>query len=560
MRVDGATGEWRDPARVHVDAAGDGRAGGMDFLRIGASVGPQGLVLMVEAQQPFDFFSSNLMLYLDTDGDISTGQQVFGIGADIFWNSAKDEGQFLPGGAILPRREFFDEVLPVGLSDRFEILIPLSLLPNVQPGGRIGVLFRSGGIGDMAPDPQQTFHIDVPPGLQGAAALSTLDRVAPTDIRIASWNTLLWQGPNDSAAKEASLGRILQATRPDIIHFQEVRAISTTWMQSFVEKWLPLEEGRWYLAKYDGVITASRFEILKTWGRDRNLITWKRTRDELGFDLVTVNAHTPCCDDQAGRKFQTDNFMRLLRLLIRGEETTAPAGAFAIMVLGDLNANAPQPELTTVRNGWFSNAALRPLNFWPDARHDRPLVSVSPRHTHSRRLFTWRSPTTAGTQRLDYIFYEESRLTNRRSYAVDSTTMPAAFLEQHALSLLDTEASDHFLLIADFAPRSIDFGWWAVDHVEAGWFHSRWLGWLFRQGGAFHFSPLHANVHALPAGDGFWIWDAALGWWYSRGELYPFAYIAEPGSWSYFGTAADGARIIFNYSEARWELNGTRVR
>lgn len=552
---------WHDPA-------GDIGRGVVDFRTLGASVGADGLSIYLEAAASFRLATSTVRIELDTDGNPATGTPRGGLGVDlsIDFSPAQTDLRFYPATATLfpslvslPIHEVVTEILPTGLnavsthpsSNRHEILLPLSALPGVTPGGRIGILLRDGLLGDYAPDLGQTWHADVPAGLLVEDAIPSLDRIDPDDIRIASFNVLV-NGPADPD-KEPGFSRLLRATQPDIINFQEMAAFTEIQARDLVAQWLPLPEGeQWYARKNSDCITVSRFPIRRAWAIDGNLIAWISTSGVWGFDTVIVNAHTPAHEEnQGGRLIESDKFMLEVRQLLAGTHPLGYADPCTVLVIGDLNANAPKFELTTARAGRFFDNSRRPLNFWPDA-YARPLVDAAPRHTHTRKMSTWRSLDSGNTQRLDYIYYQESRLTRKRAYAVETADMPAAFRTAHGLQPDDARVSDHLLLIADFQPRAIAFAWLAADHLVDGWFHSRWFGPVYRYGGGFHHHPVHGELFPMAGEHGVWCWDPQLGWWYTHAAIHPFAWRAADADWIYFHPGADGARMYYTFDSGTW--------
>jgi hypothetical protein len=566
-KVDGDFSDWARARHMHHDPAKDGRTGnGMDFLTIAGRVSADGLSLYMRPAGAHVIGNSNLRIYLDTDDNPETGTPLLGLGADVMLDFSPQQVDFrffpmqavlYPSENILPAGECLAELLPTGLneldshpaSDQYEMLVPLSVLPGLQPGGRIGVLFRD-SIEDFAPDVGEQFHIDVPADIRPRDAFTGLARDDPSDIRIASYNVLR-NGPEEAAKAEA-FGRQLEATRPDIINYQELYTASATWARQFTSQWVPLQEGQWHAAKNNDCITVSRFPILRSWSVDGNLVVLIDTTGVWGFDSVIVNAHTPAhVQNQLPRISETTNLMMLLRRLRDGSEPFGPAGEFTVFFIGDLNANSPKIELSAARTGKFADPAFSAMDFYPDD-YRLPLVDAAPRHTHRQRLFTWRGLESGNTQRLDYIYYQESRLTLRNAYTVNTETMPADFLLANNLTASDSRASDHLLMIADFSPRQVDFAWAAEDAPSPGPFLSEWFGparqlspqWFHGDGFGF--------FHARPGPHGVWLHDDGLGWLFTHAALYPFAFREQGRSWIYLLPGDTGTPAYFDYATGTW--------
>ena len=307
VKVDGVFSDWIHAKDLLHDPVGDAPSGTIDFVTLGGCVSADGLSIYMRLAEPQVLSSSNLKIYLDVDGNAETGTAFGGLGADLMldFSVGQDdqrffpaEGVYFPEGDSLPAAEVIADFFPNGLnsvvthpaSTEFEILIPLEALRGLKPGGHLGILWRN-RVSDFAPDLGATFHIDVPFHLRAPEVVDSLDKEDPGDIRIAAWNVLV-DGPMNPQ-KEDAYGRILAATRPDIINFQELYDASTSWARNFVGKWIPLPQGQWYVGKQNDCITVSRFPILDSWAVNGNLVVHVLTETLWGFDAVIVNAHTP---------------------------------------------------------------------------------------------------------------------------------------------------------------------------------------------------------------------------------------------------------------------------
>jgi hypothetical protein len=168
-------------------------------------------------------------------------------------------------------------------------------------------------------------------------------------------------------------------------------------------------------------------------------------------------------------------------------------------------------------------------------------------------LYTWRSLSSGNTQRLDYIYYQQSRLTNVGAYVLETESMPADFLESNGLESLDSRESDHLLMIADFRKRQVDYAWEAQDIDLPGWFHSRWMGWVNQFGENDYYSPLHGYLYGKPGPSGVWLWDPQLDWWFTQADLYPYAFLQGSGTWIYFYPGATSPRWYFDFASGEWK-------
>jgi hypothetical protein len=572
IRIDGDFADWQRHAEWTLpDPADDGQVGSIDLLAVGAMIDSQGLALYLRASEPFVIAQSAIQIRLDTDGDPATGSMFQGLGVDVtldFAPSQVDTRFFpaqaiYPDGLVLPAAEFLNDLLPNGLNDvtahspsrEYEMLVPLAALPNLQPGGRIGILVRDAVSfrGDMVPDLGARFHIDVPPHVVPPADVASLDRAHPTDVRVAVWNTFV-DGVQDPA-KEPAFGRILQTLQPDIVNFQELWNTQAPWIKQFMDKWLPLPPPGWHVHWFGDCATASRFPIRGAWNVEpRSIVVWLDTAAALGVDTVIVNAHTTAYDqNQALRLAETDALLAQVRALRRGEVPDGPPDPhFALLFVGDLNANAPKPELSAARTGRFALPHNQHLNFWPDP-FGQPLADAAPRQTHRRRIATFRALTSGNFQRLDYLYFTDSLLSKQRAFVFDSAILPFAWLEPLGVLALDSRVSDHLLLVADFAQRPLHAAWHAGTHALDSAFVSRWFGPVdLLPGSGFIRSPRHGILWSVPSFNGLWMWDPGMGWWFTYPASYPWVFAPAYDRWLAFASDPDGTRLIFDPLNNRW--------
>lgn len=585
IRVDGSFTDWRASAGlpVEVDAEGDTAGEGLDFVEIRAHLAPRGLALYLRTAGPFRLATSRLRVALDTDHNAATGRPLFGLGVDLEldFSPTTDDLRFYPAqgvlgdGTIVPIGEVVTDILPNGVNNvsthpesaEVEWLIPLSALPGLRPGETMAVRFYDPAGGDACPDlDRPALSVGVPGQMGPDPLFQDLAARGPEDIRVASFN-VYFEGPwrNNSRVLPPGEGekfqRLLAATRPDIILFQELWGTGPETVRQFLEETLPpVREGdQWHVVKNNygsqDCVTASRYPVLHMWAHpDRFTVALLDTREPWGFTSLVVNAHTKAHVENQGQRIrETDAFLQLVRGILNGEDPHSPGGEVALFIVGDLNANAPKPELTAARTGQFNRAGLRHLNFSPD-RFGLPLADAAPRHMGDRALLTWKSITLDYGQRLDYIFYPESRVTRKRAFALDTTTLPLDYRQANGVTLADSNASDHLLLIADFQKRRISHAWEAVDPgTDLDWFDSRWLGPTWIQGDGVYHNGRHGLLNVEEGAGGLLFYDSVMGWWFSNSTLYPFAYHFTDGDWLYFSAVPEANVLwVYRYKTGDW--------
>ena len=90
------------------------------------------------------------------------------------------------------------------------------------------------------------------------------------------------------------------------------------------------------------------------------------------------------------------------------------------------------------------------------------------------------------------------------------------------------------------------------------WYKSTWMGNFYTKQNEWLFHDKLGWLYLKPnANGGFWCWDAHYkGWWWSRSDVFPYAYLAtdtEEAGWLYFDFDADNFRT-FEFSPEEWSI------
>lgn len=535
-RVDGSSEDWiiGDSIRF-VDPEGGGQRPGPDLRSMTLRYDDYNLYLLIEYNYPYPLSMPELTAYFDSDNNSATGFSYLGSGVDLTWQLPDDTGERsgssfkldLPRGGLLIRGAFEPKT---GI---LELAFPASMFPAARWGGVIPVAVFDRTSLDRLPDfgqPAATLRFENP--VRDSAPAASLDRLSPSDLRILSWNVLR-DAPMNSALEER-FGKVLAATQPDIICFQEMYEASTPWAIELVRRWLPLEpdEGFWRARKQADCITVSRFPILSSQTVDNNLITEIDTRSLLGRVSWVLNAHTPCCENQEGRLQESDHFMARLRSRMESARASYEQ-PFAIFLVGDMNTGGSEREMLTMTEGLIHNTTLYGSSFHPDW-DGSGLTDLAPLHTHDRRIDTWRSLNNqANTSRLDYIFFSDSLVFPTRSYILNTRLVPENFLQHYGLSEADTDGADHLPVIADFRPVEAPQPWGTEPISGSTWLPNTWMGPVRMLDFPFVYTIRHGWLYQAPEGTehGAWFFHFAKNWIWSGPEFYPWVYQADLGNW-----------------------------
>ncbi len=467
--LDGFFTDWTG-AVEHLDPAADSGTSGIDFRALDLANDGEYLFVRFELTVPVGLQeANNLELYLDTDMNAGTGLAVGGIGAELLWQFGARTGRFYRLGSSV--QIFQDDIrlreLPSVTSPEFEIAIGRNVRPDgvnlLFTGNSMRVLVHDVGTnGDYAPNigTTLTYSFDATP--VSPPAPTSFARVTPTDVRIVTWNARDLEAPGGfNPGVTPSADRVFSALDPDIVCFQEIYNATPAQTAALLESFLPSGAGEaWYAAEVNDCIVVSRFPIVSQWAIDLNLAVLLDADAALGHDILLVDAHLPCCTNNAGRQAEADNIMRFFRdAMTAGGTVTVPSGTL-FMLAGDMNLVGFAQQLVTLLTGDIADNATYGPDFAPDW-DGTAFGEVVSSQTERRFAYTWRSDTSAfAPGRLDFIIYTDSGMHLERHFSLYTPEMSAAQLSLYGLQANDvTTVSDHLPHVADFRQsRTSDVG------------------------------------------------------------------------------------------------------
>lgn len=457
--IDGDFADWQGRSPVYRDASGDQRRGDIDFGRLWLAHDDRFLYLRIEvSRQPVSLLSSNrIAIYLDTDSDASTGEAINGIGAELIWHFGDKRGTFHTRNRVTELRhpDIGLVAAPSVTAAAFEIALDRRARPDGNTPLLAGESIRlqlvdHGAGGDWLPDAGRTVRYSLSGTAPAYRAGNSLRRSAASDLRILSWNV---QRDNlFQPALRDHYRRILQALQPDIIAFQEIYGSNAGRVRELVAELLPGNERPWHAAKVNpDIVLASRYRIHGQYDIEGNGAFLLDLRPQADRDLLVINAHTPCCDNDRDRQLEIDAIMAFLREARTrgGPIDLAPQTPF--ILIGDFNLVGDARQLQTLLNGEIVNTSRHGRAFDPDW-DGTSLTDLLPRHTTWPFAFTWYSPESVFSPgRLDFIIYADSVLEPVNQFVLFTPAMPADSLHAYGLHAGDTSrASDHLPLGGDF--------------------------------------------------------------------------------------------------------------
>ncbi len=451
---DGDFADWSAVEPVHVDPSTDGAV--IDFRRFWLADDARFLFIRFETGANIDLSEPNpIRLYLDTDADSSTGLAVGGIGAELEWRFGQRTGVFHAASPHpVSHASIRFRAAPTLTVRDYELAIGRDTMPNgVDPlfrGPAVRILLTDGSSGDRLPDAGQTLTYTLDQGSPVPPVEPIpLERISSGHLRIATYN--VQRDALFDPARQPGFRRQITAVAPDILLFQEIYDHSPEDTAQLITQWLPHEPGRpWHAAGNHDCIVVSRLPVLQRWPLDDNLAVLLDAAEPWQTQLLVINAHPPCCANDAGRQAEIDRIMALVRdARTPGGELDLPPRT-PIVVGGDMNLVGLAQQLDTLRTGDIVDEKTHGPDFAPDW-DSSPLTSITPRQAEKRMSYTWRSDGQSyWPGQLDYLLYSDSVLRAARSFVLFTPEMSAANRQKWGLEQGDSLASDHLLFCADF--------------------------------------------------------------------------------------------------------------
>jgi len=444
IRADGRFDDWEGIAPAYTDQTGDGN--GIDIGRVWLDNDDKRFFLRFELGDEMSIQSGNsLVLYMDTDDDISTGLPINGIGVDLYWSFGDRSGNLYSGGSNMPVQAYDLGLvtMPTVTSSEFEVEFVAppgeSIRSTLFPGKKIRWILKDNGSssGDIAPDPGVGQVYVLKEGNAPPFKPIPLEREDPESIRIATYNAL-W----DNLFKEkAALSRVLKVIRPDVITFQEVAVTSEGQVRRILTDILG---GEWWTARKKDVITASRYPIKKHGSIDGNLGTLFDLPSKIfPRGLLVINVHLPFGGNDKGRWKEANNIIEFIDGAKEKSGNSIISPGTPVVIIGDFNLVGESRQLDLLLNGSGDG---------PDW-DGTPLADLLPYHNGASESYTWQSSHRRGfgPGRLDLVIYTDSLISPIKSYILCTETMNDSELSRYGLKRSDSPTiSDHYPIVVDF--------------------------------------------------------------------------------------------------------------
>lgn len=398
---------------------------------------------------------NSIQLAIDIDNNANTGFPVSGIGSEISFEFGARSGFFNPPNGGFVNIRHFDiglVPLPTVTSNRFEFLIKRDFTisgTDYRITGDIAVRLDDDRFnGDKIPNENGGFvyNIDDEKELELEQISFALDE--RTDFRIMSLNAL-----RDNIFESFSsqpLSRILSASKPDIIAFQEIYDHTSAETVSLIDNIYTLPSGENWHHSSEGadIHLLSRYPIKHTDFIAGNGAFVVEIENK---DVLIINVHLPCCENDQDRQNEIDRILKYIREVQNGLSSYDLPADSPIIILGDFNLVGLRQQIESLLTGDIVNNGQYGSDISPDW-DGSDLEDALPNVTGIPASYTWFDNGSFFPGRLDYILYSGSVLRLDKSISLNTRTASNSFLQESQLSAADTEiVSDHLPLFADFS-------------------------------------------------------------------------------------------------------------
>ncbi len=401
---------------------------------------------------------NNVTVYIDFDNNPTTGRTFETIGAELEFNFGEKRGTiyFQDGISTITHFDIGLTYSPTTTSSIFEIAINRGPFePGLSPLDTIRVLWSGGnGVADSMPNDGSGISY-VMQNIISEIAENNLAKTDNSDLRVLCYN--VHRDDIFDSSEQPSFERQLKAINPDIIGFQEIYQHSSQDVASLMDSWLPIVNGSWYHAKANpDIIVVSRFPILISVNVGSNGAFLIDLTEQYQRELLIVNAHPPCCDNDTQRQDEIDEFMKFVRDSKNQIGDIPLNPETPIVVMGDMNLVGYSEQQRTLLEGDIKNNEKYGEDFSPDWDNSA-FEDSKPGTTGRPNVFTWYSEGELFSPgRLDYIVYSGSVMEKKNSYVLFTKGINNTQLAELGLEADDNiNSSDHLPVVADFEFKQV---------------------------------------------------------------------------------------------------------
>ena len=449
--------------------------GGVDFKSISVTNDDKFLYIKFETFEKIDLLDMefngeelyDVEIFIDTDNDSQTGfvpayNENIGCELGIMFNQryvwynepSPDVQISLYDVGIFPA--------PTVTSDQFEIAIDLKseydgslLFPNSE----IKIQLRDWISGDNIPNINSEIIYNINSKYLDYQPIN-INKDSSNLIRLTAYNVL--NNGLDDNNRIDKLKNMLQVLDSDIFAFSECYQTSQETVKNILDNILPVSNiGGWFVKKKDGddLILASKFPIIQDWPDESSGIKKMHPclidlpDDIYAKDLLIINSHMSCCDNDVARQEQADDFVNFIL------DAKTPGGIIDLdegtpfILCGDLNLVGLSQQLKTILTGEIINTDDYGfgggMNWSNNELKDQVCM-----HIELPLSYTWRDISyDVGSYpygKLDYIIFSDDVISSQKSFSVDTEFISQQSLNTNNLNNDDSSGSDHLPITVDF--------------------------------------------------------------------------------------------------------------
>tara|TARA_Y100000589_G_scaffold28864_1_gene24008 strand:- start:322 stop:1974 length:1653 start_codon:yes stop_codon:yes gene_type:complete len=477
--IDGKFQDWEGVEFIEDNINDNGFA--VDFTSLSITNDNRYLYIKFTTTEQIDLMDSgsngesmyNTVIYIDTDNNNKTGYV-----PNYNSNIGSELGIFLNQRYVwynTPNPNVQISLYDIGLfsaptvtSNEFEIAIDLEAQyggENLFPNQEIKIQLKDFISDDAIPNINSEIIYNINSNNLNYITLNT-EKENEDLIRLSAYN-VLYNGLDDNERLE-QLKNIIKSVNADIYAFSECYETSSETVKNILDEILPISNNQgWYVIKKedDDLITASKFPIIQDWPNESYGIKKMHPclidlPDSLFTkDLLVINAHMSCCDNDNDRQEQADDFVNFILDAKSTGGIIDLANETPFVLCGDLNLVGFSQQLQTLTSGEIIDTEAfgigGGMNWSNNDLRDEICM-----HVETPFSYTWRditpSPGSYSYGRLDYIIFSDDVMSSQKSFTIDTKFISQKKLNEMNLDVNDSFGSDHLLTTIDFdIPKSL---------------------------------------------------------------------------------------------------------
>ena len=462
IKIDGFFDDWNNNQDTYLDDTLDSQ--GVDLLSFSVCDDDDNLYIRIKLSDEIDlteqFYNpAKIYINIDADNNPSTGYFTNGIGSEYginFFDKFIFDDTNYPTVDTLSLYDLDIIPLPTYSSDEFEIAINRTFFSDT-----ILISIKEIVGNDFMPNNGSIFTYIFSNCSSPTATSTNFLKNDSNNLRLLTYNVLSNGLTSNNRIEKHR--RIFNSVNADIITYQECGNTNYNDVISFLDT-----NSIYYPYIYpdlnSGNLTISKFPSIQSWQVhnkiDAELIDLP---DNIySTDILIINAHPPCCNNNAGRQ---ENFDALINFI---QDAKTIGGVIDLPIntpisfSGDMNLVGYSEQYYTILNGTISDTINFGNGGFPDWDNS-PLKDEICYFNEKDIAYTWDkwNPSIGDYPpgRLDFVFFTNSVMSVDKSFIISTEHMSPLLLAQNNLFNNDTDASDHLPVIVDFVLPMITQSW-----------------------------------------------------------------------------------------------------